>query len=110
MRVADRDDELADAQRGGVAELGGRVRLAVGAQHREVGERVGADHARLDLAPVGERRANARPAPPALDHVGGGEHEAVGRDHDAGAAAAARDAQVGDRRRECSATCVTTRE
>ena len=60
MRVADRDDELADAQRGGVAELGRRVRLALGAQDREVGERVRADHARLDLAAVGERGANAR--------------------------------------------------
>ena len=35
---------------GGVAELGRRQRLAVGAQHRQVGERVGADHARRDLA------------------------------------------------------------
>ena len=58
VRVADRHDELADAQRGGVAELGRRVRLAVGAQHGEVGERVGPHHARLDLAAVGERRAN----------------------------------------------------
>ena len=100
VRVADRDHELADAQRGGVAELGGRVRLAVGAQHREVGKRVGADHARLDLAPVGERGPDARAAAPALDHVGGGEHEAVGRDHTPEPPPRARHPQVGDRRRE----------
>ena len=61
VRVADRDDELADAQRGGVAELGRRVRLALGAQDGEVGERVRSHHARLDLAAVGERGLNARP-------------------------------------------------
>ena len=80
--------------------VGRRVRLALGAQHGEVGERVRPHHARLELAAVGERRADPRPPAPALDDVRGGEHEAVGRDHDAGAAAAAGDAEVRDRRRE----------
>ena len=59
MRVADRHDELADAQRGGVAERGGRGRGLLRAEHGEVGERVRADHPERQLAAVGERRADA---------------------------------------------------
>ena len=75
MRVADRDDELADPQLVGVAELGGREVAALGAHDREVGERVAADDSKPKLAPVGERNA-ARP-PSAADDVRGGEDEAV---------------------------------
>ena len=80
MRVADRDHELADAKRCRVAELGRRQVARVGAQHREVGERVGADDGEVELPAVDERRPP--PGPAAADDVGGGEHEAVGRDHD----------------------------
>jgi hypothetical protein len=62
VRVADRDDELADAQPLGVAELGGHEVARVGAQHREVRERVGADDLELELAAVDERRAPAAAA------------------------------------------------
>ena len=66
LRVADRDHELADAQRRGVAELGGLELAAVGAQHGEVRERVGVPTTeKRDLAAVGERRAAAGCQPPA---------------------------------------------
>ena len=56
VRVADRDDELADAQPGRVAEHG-RVQVArVGAQDGEIGQRVGADDVERQLAAVDERR------------------------------------------------------
>ena len=57
---------------------------AVGAQHGEVGERVRADEREGQVAAVGEARPQA--AAGALDDVGGGEQEAVGRDDDAAAA------------------------
>ena len=106
MRVADRDDELSDAQALRVTELGGDEIPAVDAQHREVGERIGADHLELELAAVDERRATA--ALGARDHVRRGEREAVRGDHDAAAtavedAAAAnpsRHPEVRDRRRK----------
>ena len=44
VRVADRDHELADLEVVGVAELGGHEVAVLDAQHRQVGERVGADH------------------------------------------------------------------
>jgi hypothetical protein len=86
VRVADRDHELPDPERGGVAERRRGRRGLVGAQHGEVGERIGADHAQRQLAPVGERGAHA-PAATALDDMRRGEQEAVGSDHDAGAGA-----------------------
>ena len=65
VRVADRHHELADAQRGRVAELGRLEARRLGAQDGEVGQRVGADEPRLELAAVDERgphaRAGARP-------------------------------------------------
>ena len=76
VRVADRDHELADPQRGRVAELGRLQPRRLGPQDREVRQRVGADDRRLQVAAVGERRAYARAR--ARDHVGAGEHEAVG--------------------------------
>ena len=85
MRVADRDDELPDLERGRVAERRGFGRGLVRAQHGEVGERVGADDPQRQLAAVGERAAHARRG--ALDDVRRGEQEPVGRDHDAGAGA-----------------------
>ena len=99
VRVADRDHELADAQRRGVAQLGGVERGALGPQQREIGQRVGADELRRELAAVGERGHDARRAALA-DDVRVGEHEAVRRDDDARAAAAAADPQVGHRRRQ----------
>jgi hypothetical protein len=86
VRVADRHDELADPQPGRVAELGGRQARGRGAQDGEVRQRVAAHEARLHVAAVGERGGDAAGA---ADDVGGGEHEAVGRDDDARAAAAA---------------------
>src|SRR5581483_723790 len=105
VRVPDRDDELPDLQRLGVAELGGNELVRLGAEDGEVGEGVGADHLDRQLPPVDERR---HPACRSLDDVGGGEHEAVLGDHHSAAAAVdappaaepARDAQVRDRGRE----------
>jgi hypothetical protein len=92
MRVADRNDELTDAQSLGVSQLR-RVQLApVGAEEGEIGERVRAHDVELELTAVHERRP---PTARACHHVRGGQHETVGRDHD-GAAAATPDAQVGD--------------
>ena len=83
------------------SSAGGEI-ARVDAQHGEVGEGVGADDLELELAAVDERRAAA--AFRARDDVGGGEREAVRRDHDAAAAPvehaaaahAARDAEVRD--------------
>ena len=61
----------------------GRSR-ALGAEHGKVGERVRADEREGQVAAVGEARPQA--AAGALDDVGRGEQEAVGRDHDAAAA------------------------
>ena len=76
MRVSDGDDELPDPQALGVAERGGLEVVRVGAQDREVGERVRADDLEAQLAPVRERGA-AGPVR-AGDHVRRGEQEAVG--------------------------------
>ena len=66
------------------------------ANHCEVGERVGTDHLGAKLAAVGEGGSYAVPA---LDHVGRGQHVAVGGDRDAaaGALAAAAAGAVGHR-------------
>ena len=106
VRVADRDDELADAQPLCIAELRRHEVARVDAQHGEVGERIGADDLELELAAVDERGAPA--ALGARDDVRGGEREAVRRDHDAAAAPvehaaaadASRDAEIRDRGRQ----------
>ena len=54
-RVADRDDELTDAQVGRVAELGRGRRWSVGADDGEIRERIGTDDAERRGRPVGER-------------------------------------------------------
>ena len=108
MRVADRDHELAHAQRGGVAEHGGREVVRLGAQHREVRERVAADHAKADLASIDERGAPA--ATRAGHDVGGGQQEAIRREHHRAAAAdrhataprVAEQPEIGDARSEAS--------
>ena len=106
VRVADRDDELTDAEALGVAELRRHEVLGVGTKHREIRVDVGADDLEPELAAVDEGRPARAPA--ARDHVRRGEHESVGRDHDrapaavqrAAPAAAVRHAQVRDRGRE----------
>ena len=103
-RAADRDDELADAQVVRVAQLGGRQVAGVDTDHGQVGERIRPDHLRAQLAPVREGGADAAAAG---DHVGRGQHVAVGRDRDAAAGAlgssatgAPGDGQVRDRWRQ----------
>ncbi len=56
VRVADRDDELADAQRRRVAQLGRDQVAALGLEHGEVRQRVAADDGEAQLAAVAERR------------------------------------------------------
>ena len=87
VRVADRDHELADTQLLGVAELRRRQVAVLGADHREVGERVAAGDGEAKLAAVGEPGAAAVAAG---DDVGGGEDEAVVGEHDAAAGAGLR--------------------
>ena len=60
MRVADRDDELADAQLAASPSSARLEVVRVDAQHGEVGERVGADDVEAQLAAVDERRARRR--------------------------------------------------
>ena len=56
VRVADRDDQLADAQPLGLAERRpASSSIAVDAQHREVGQPVDPDDLEAQLAPVDER-------------------------------------------------------
>ena len=55
-RVADRDDQLADPQPARIAEPGEGRRLAVEAQHREIGVGVVADEAGREAAAVGKGR------------------------------------------------------
>ncbi len=86
VRAPDRDDELPDPQVLRVAELGRDDVTGIGAQDREVGERVRSDDLEGELAPVGERRAPA--ATGAGDDVGRAQHVAVGGDDDAAAGAA----------------------
>ena len=102
MRVADRDDQLADTQAFRVAERG-RSDVTGSADDREVGQRVGADQLELELAAVGERGA---PSPfGAGDDVGRREHEPVRGNHhaapagvvDAAAPDASRQAQIAHR-------------
>ena len=105
MWVADRDDELSDAQPFGVAELGRPQVAGVDPEQCKVGHRIGADDFELELTAVDERRT---PAVCSLDYVRRGQREAVGGDHDGAAAAVqalaapdpSRDPQVRHRRRQ----------
>ena len=113
--AADRDDQLADAQLVGVAEL----RRLPGRAHRR-GPRPGRRGGRRRRP----RRSSSRPSEneavtpvSAGDDVGRGEHVAVRGDRDAAAGAlraaaagAARDCEVGDRGVSRSATPETVRE
>jgi hypothetical protein len=83
-RVADRDDELADAQARCLAQLSRDEALALQAEDRHVRQAIAADHVERDLPPVDERGGAAVRA---ADHVGRGQHEPVGGDHHAGAGA-----------------------
>ena len=100
--VADRDHELPDPQTAGVAELGGDEAGGVGADQRQVGQRVAADHLEGGLAAVGEGGPAAGVV--GADHVGAGEHEAVAAQHDGAAAADAPRAGGGRRRTRRLAT------
>ena len=64
VRVADRHDELADAQRARVAQLRRLQPRRLGAQDGEVRQRVGADDPRLEVAAVDERGPHPRAACP----------------------------------------------
>ena len=63
-----------------------RLRARVGAQQREVGVGIDAEQPRLGGAAFGVGQADLARA---VDDVGVGQHQPVGRDHDAGAGAAA---------------------
>ena len=109
-RAADGHDELADAQRGRIAQLGVRQRSRLGLNHGKIGPRVGADDAAGDFLAVAEADAHALVS---LDDVMIGQQEAVGREQDAGAGAfpptaAARRLTTAGRSR--SATSTTTLE
>jgi hypothetical protein len=84
-RVADRDRQLADAQRAAAAERGMLEPAAGQPQHREVGSRIVADQCRRNFAAVRQRRGQAGGAG---DDVAVGKRVAVGREHDAGALSA----------------------
>ena len=85
--IADRHHELAAPQSLGVAQPRRRQGDVVDdSQQREVGVRIVAQHARLDGARVGQRQPHGGGA---LHDVAVGEHQAVGRDHDARTGAAA---------------------
>ncbi len=89
-RIADRDHELAAPQRLGIAERGGRqVARGIGAQQRQIGVGIFAEQPRFHDAAFGVGQAEFAPA---LDHMAVGQHEAVGRDDDAGTDAAGRPA------------------
>ena len=97
VRVADRDDELPDAQQSRVAQLrrGSDTRLRP--QQRQVRQRIDAHDRSGHVDARSERHPHH---PPARDHVRVREHEPVRRDHDARAGAATTHAQVRDRRAE----------
>ena len=77
--VADGDHKLADAQHGGVPELGRQQVRALGPHDGEVGKGVAAHDLDVELAPVGE---GGDAALGALDHVGRSNEKAVGGDGD----------------------------
>src|SRR6266481_5337344 len=86
-RIADRDHQLAAAQGFGIAERGvPQIPHAVGAQQRQIGVGVDAEHARIgdDALDVAQPDLFGR-----TDHVAIGQHQSVRRDHDPGAETAA---------------------
>jgi hypothetical protein len=85
-RVPHRDHQLADLELVGLAELSGFRGGAVRAQHREVGQRVGADHPERRRRAVGELRGAAGRL---ADHMGVGQQEPVAGEDHAGAEALA---------------------
>jgi hypothetical protein len=86
-RIADRDHELTAPQRLRVAERGiGQIARAVGPQQREIGVGVDAEHMGIGVEALGVAQADLLRR---SDHMAVGQHEAVGRDHDAGAEPAA---------------------
>ena len=76
-RIADGQGDVANLDFGGVADGNRREILAVNFQDRDVGFRIGADDACLELALVGERDANVRGA---IDYVIVREDIAFGAD------------------------------
>ena len=80
QRVADGDDQLADAQRVGVAELGGMQVITVRAQDGQIGERIAPDDVETQLASIGENGDAARRT---VDDVSGRHDEPVARDRHA---------------------------
>ncbi len=83
QRMAEGDDEGADAQGVGVGQDGRSHSGARHAEEREVRPAVDADQVRLDLSVVGKPDANARGA----SHMGV-RHDEVGRPQDARTASA----------------------
>ena len=79
QRVAHGDGQLADADGGGVAQLGGRQAGGVDAHEREVGVGVDAGDLALEDAAVGEHHAHRVGI---LDDVMVGQDEPVGLDDD----------------------------
>ena len=62
-----------------------RQAARVDLEQRDVGELVGANHLRPQVALVGERHAHLGAARERAEHVHVREHVAIGRDDDAGA-------------------------
>ena len=82
QRAAHRHDQLADAQRLGVAEPRGPRCAAASADHREIRQRIGTDDVELGLGAVGEGCGSAVST---ADHVCVGDDETVVVKPDAGA-------------------------
>ena len=86
-RIADRDHELAAAQCLGIAEPGmAQVARAVGAQQRQIGVGIDAEHMRVGVEALGVAQANLLGR---ADHMAVGQHQTVRRNDDAGAEPAA---------------------
>ena len=76
-RVAEGENGLAGAKLGRIAEGNVREIGAFDLDHREIGERIGANHLRLEDAPVAERDLDVGGA---FDDVVVGDDVAIGRD------------------------------
>ena len=80
-RIADGDGKMPAAEQLGVTQRRERqAARGVGTQQCEVGVRIDAEQARLAGAAFGVGQADVARA---TDHVGVGQHQPVGRDHDA---------------------------
>ena len=93
MRVADRDDELADAKLLRIAEFRRLEVASVGAEDGQVGQWIRPDDLEFELTAVDERRATVTFR--SGDDVRGRQHEPVRGDGD-GAATAVQDAAAPD--------------